>query len=789
MKPSSDVAEQAAALRARIEDANYRYHVLDDPTIADVEYDRLMRELEALEAAHPQLATADSPTRRVGAAPAREFAPVRHQLPMLSLANAFSADEVHDFVRRIEERLGRDAIVFSVEPKFDGLAISLRYEDGRFVQGATRGDGESGEDVSANLRTIKAIPLSLRGQGWPRVLEVRGEVYMPRAGFEAWNERARASNGAIKPLANPRNGAAGSLRQLDARVTARRPLAFYAYALGVVEGGHLPSSHAAVLQRLREWGLPVCSLVGTASGAEGCLDYYARIGRERDTLAFDIDGVVYKVDDLAAQEALGFVGRTPRWAIAHKFPAQEQQTTVEAIDVQIGRTGAATPTARLAPVRVGGVTVTNATLHNADQVTRLDVRVGDTVIVRRAGDVIPEVVRVVPELRPAHTRAWRMPSHCPICGSAIVREEGEAVARCSGELVCAAQRTRNLLHFASRRAMDIDGLGERYIEDLGEFGYVRAVSDLYRLTRADLLEMKRRADERDGTTPETVKAGKVATRWADNLIAAIDHSRRTTLARFLYALGISQVGEATAKALASWFGDLALIRALPWPMFKLVPDIGSTVARAIGAFFEQAGNQQVIDDLLAHGVLIGDAHAPSARLRDGLDLATLLVNLEIPRLTPLRAATLAQCCAPGELLLQAGQAQLDDAGLPAEVGAAFLAWREEPGRRELLRRCLEALASLQQSLRDVVQGAALPLEGRSVVLTGTLATLTREQAKARLEALGAKVAGSVSRRTDFVVAGDAAGSKLDKARELGVEVWDEARLLQYLQQHAAGAGP
>src|SRR3546814_807047 len=485
-----------------------RCHVLDAPESTDLEYDRLMRELEALEAEHPGLATPDSPTQRVGAAPSGAFAQVTHAERMLSLANAFGEDEVLDFERRIEQRLDIADPVFSVEPKFDGLAISLRYEDGVFVQGATRGDGETGEDVTANLRTIRAIPLRLRGDGWPRVLEVRGEVYMPRAGFEKYNEQARASDGKVKPLVNPRNAAAGSLRQLDPRITARRPLAFYAYALGVVEGAAMPARHSEVMARLREWGFPVSSLVGTASGAKGCLAYYGKIGAQRDALPFDIDGVVYKVDDMSAQRELGFVGRTPRWAIAHKFPAQEQTTVVEDIIVNIGHTGAATPAAKLKPVFVGGVTVTNATLHNADQVARLDVRVGDTVIVRRAGDVIPEVVAVVPGMRPPDAAPWAMPAQCPVCGSDIVREEGESVARCTGELSCAAQRTQSVFHFASRRAMDVDGLGERYIEALGEFGQLDSVADLYRLTLDDLLEMKRQADERDGTTPETVTAGK-----------------------------------------------------------------------------------------------------------------------------------------------------------------------------------------------------------------------------------------------------------------------------------------
>ena len=779
---SRDISRRIASLRERIEDANHRYHVLDDPDIPDAEYDKLMRELVELEAAHPELVTPDSPTQRVGAAPSSAFAQVRHEIPMLSLGNAFSETEVEDFVRRVRERLEIDDPLFSVEPKFDGLAISLRYEHGRFVRGATRGDGERGEDVTANLRTIKAVPLKLRGAGWPDVLEVRGEVYMPRAGFEAYNETARASDGRIRPLVNPRNAAAGSLRQLDPRITAKRPLAFYAYALGAVEGGKgMPATHSATLKQLHAWGFPVSALVGTARGAAGCLAYYARIGAKRDALPFDIDGVVYKLDDLAGQRELGFVGRTPRWAIAHKFPAQEQQTTVEAIIVNIGRTGAATPAAKLVPVFVGGVTVTNATLHNADQVARLDVRVGDTVIVRRAGDVIPEVVRVVPELRPARTKPWKMPAHCPICGSDIVREEGEVVARCSGELICAAQRVQAIFHFASRRAMDIDGLGERYIEDLGDLGYVKSVADLYKLTLDDLLEMKRRADERDGTTPETVKAGKVATKWAENLIDAIEHSKRTTLERFLYALGIEHVGESTAKALAHWFGSLARIRHLPWPLLTLVPDIGGEVARAIGHFLEQDGNQRVIDDLLARGVVPGDEHPPSPKLRSVLDAATVLASLAVPKLTAKRAAQLAAHFADADAMLDASEQDLVSAGLPADTAAAFIAWREDDAHRVLLQRCFASLADLHAALGDAPESAAaLPLDGQTVVLTGTLSALTRDEAKAKLEALGAKVAGSVSKRTSFVVAGEAAGSKLDKATELGVEVWDEGKLLKFL---------
>ncbi len=686
------IRERAAALRTQIDDANHRYHVLDKPNIADVEYDRLMRELEALEAAHPQLVTPDSPTQRVGAAPSREFVEVRHVVPMLSLANAFSDEEVAEFANRIEKRLGASDFEFSVEPKFDGLAISLRYENGVFVRGATRGDGETGEDVTPNLRTVKSIPLRLRGSDLPRVLEVRGEVYMPRAGFEKYNAAARASDGKIKVLVNPRNAAAGSLRQLDPRITARRPLAFYAYAIGTVEGAELPPTHSGMLVKFREWGLPVSNLVDTARGVAGCLDYFRRIGAKRDTLPFDIDGVVYKVNELAAQRELGFVGRTPRWAIAHKFPAQEQTTVIEAIDINIGRTGAATPTARLKPVFVGGVTVTNATLHNADQVARLDVRIGDSVIVRRAGDVIPEVVSVVLDQRPQHAQPWQMPVQCPICGSAIVREEGEVVARCSGGLACAAQRVQAIFHFASRRAMDIDGLGERHIEDLSDLGYVRSVADLYTLTLADLLEMKRRADERDGTTPETVKAGKVATKWAENLVAAIDQSKRTTLERFLYALGIADVGEATAKALARYFGSLDALMQVNETELTDVPDVGLIVASHIAVFFAEPHNREAIAALRKAGVQ----------------------------------------------------------------------WQESTPQRE----------------------AKGPLAGKTVVLTGTLSSLTRDEAKEKLEALGAKVAGSVSKKTSFVIAGLEAGSKLDKANDLGIEIWNEAQLLEFLREHA-----
>ena len=689
-------AKRAAELRALIDEANYSYHVLDAPRIADADYDALLRELEALEEAHPDLRTPDSPTLRVGGRASGEFAPVPHDKPMLSLANAFSEQEVRDFVARIASGTGDPEPAFSTEPKLDGLAISLRYEDGVFVRGATRGDGSTGEDVTANLRTIRAIPLRLRGDA-PPLLEVRGEVFMRRAAFEAFNARARARG--ERTLANPRNGAAGSLRQIDSRVTASRPLDFYAYALGAFTGWQPAPRHSGVLAQLRAFGLPVCPEVDTAVGADGLLAYFERIGRSRDGLPYDIDGVVYKLDRLDQQDAMGFVSRAPRWALAHKFPAQEQTTRVEAIDVQVGRTGAITPVARLAPVTVAGVVVTNATLHNADQIARLDVRVGDTVIVRRAGDVIPEVVSVVADERPVDGRGeplhgpFEMPAHCPACGSEVVREDGEVAARCSGGLFCPAQRKQSLIHFASRRAMDIEGLGDRMVEELVDQGIVATVADLYRLRLEDFIEMRRRADERDGTVPEAAKGGKVASKWALNLVEAIDRSRHTTLDRLLFALGIRDVGESTARTLARHFGSLEALVGADEQALLGVPDVGPVVAHRIAAFLAEPHNIEVLEALRAAGVQ----------------------------------------------------------------------WPEGPPRR----------------------AAEGPLAGQTVVLTGALSGLSRDEAGRRLEALGAKVAGSVSKKTSFVVAGEAAGSKLDKAKELGVEVWDEVRLLDFLAGHGA----
>ena len=820
MSPSP--AERAEALRRQIDEAGKAYHERDEQLIPDAEYDRLVRELEALERTHPELAEADSPTQRVGGKASSRFAEVRHAVPMLSLGNAFSDEEVQDFVRRIGERLRRDALYFSAEPKLDGLAISLRYENGRFVQGATRGDGATGEDVSANLRQIEVIPQALAGQGWPEVLEVRGEVYMARADFEAYNAQARLHDG--KVLANPRNAAAGSLRQLDPKMSARRKLSFYAYGTGQVQGGELPPTHSATLAQLRAWGFPVSELCQVVEGSAGLLAYYRDIGERRDGLAFDIDGVVYKLDDRVGQEQMGFVSRAPRWAIAHKFPAQEQTTTVEAIEIQIGRTGAATPVARLNPVAVAGVIVSNATLHNADQIERLDVRVGDTVIVRRAGDVIPEVVSVIADRRPAGTTPWRMPGQCPVCGSEIVREEGEAAWRCSGELSCPAQRKEAIAHFASRRAMDIDGLGGKYIETLVDAGIVRGVADLYRLSRDQLLQLKLVLD---AESPEALAAQiglhlppegsgdylrgilqldgsdegwraralampatfnwntrKIATRWADNLIAAIDASRATTLERLLFALGIEHVGESTAKALASWFGDLELIRHLPWPLFKRVPDIGGEVARSLGHFFEQSGNQDAIDALLQVGqVRIGDTHAPSAKLRDGLDFAQLLVEAEIPGITRLRAEKLTAALPDAAALVDAEPVRFVAAGLPNEVALGLADWLDRDGHAQMLLKADAYRHTLLARAPEQTEQVAGPLDGQTVVLTGTLARMTRDEAKARLEALGAKVSGSVSKKTAFVVAGTEAGSKLAKAGELGIEVWDEDRLVAFLAQH------
>lgn len=670
---------RARELRRLIDEANYRYYVLDAPTLPDSEYDRLLRELQAIEAAHPELATPDSPTQRVGAGPLKSFAQVTHGIPMLSLNNAFSETEVVAFDRRAREGLGREdeQLEYAVEPKFDGLAITLRYENGLFVGGATRGDGYTGEDVSANLRTVRAIPMRLAGADAPSLLEVRGEVLMLRKDFERLNDQARARG--EKTFANPRNAAAGSLRQLDSRITAQRRLSFFAYGVGRVEGGNLPDTHSGIMAWLAGMHFPVAPQRGTAKGVAGLLAFFDELGRGREKLPYDIDGAVYKVNRLADQEALGFVARAPRFALAHKYPAQEELTTVEAIDVQVGRTGALTPVARLKPVFVGGVTVTNATLHNEDEVRRKDVRVGDTVIVRRAGDVIPEVVSILPERRPMKDLVepvhgpFVMPTTCPECGAPVLRLDDEAAARCTNGLACPAQRKQAVIHFASRRAMDVEGLGDKLVEQLVDKGLVATPADIYSLTQEQVAGLERMAEKS-----------------AANLIAAIEASRGRSLARFVFALGIRHVGEQTAKDLARHFGALDALMDADEMALLAVHDVGPVVATSIVAFFKEPHNRAVI-----------------------------------------------------EALGKAG-AWVDGEARPAAV----------PG----------------------------PLAGKTLVLTGTLPTLSRDEAKALIEAAGGKAAGSVSKKTDYVVAGAEAGSKLARAEALGIAILDEAGLLELLKE-------
>jgi len=673
MPVSSAIEQKVEELRNQIRHHNYRYHVLDDPEVPDAEYDRLVRELQALEDEHPELITPDSPTQRVGAQPVAAFGTVEHTIPMLSLDNAFTEDELRDFHRRVTERLEMSVdagLEYAAEPKLDGVAVSLLYEKGLLVRGATRGDGTRGEDVTHNVRTIESIPLRILGQTYPDALEVRGEVFMPREGFHAFNAEALANG--EKTFVNPRNAAAGSLRQKDPRLTAARPLDIYLYSVGFVDGGNLPDRHSEILDRLQEWGFKVCPERRVVLGIDGCLHYYADIGARRDTLAYDIDGVVYKVNRLDLQRELGFVSRAPRWAIAHKFPAEEDVTVVRAVEFQVGRTGALTPVARLEPVFVGGVTVSNATLHNIDELHRKDVRVGDSVIIRRAGDVIPEVVKVLKDRRPKRTRIVRIPDKCPVCDSAVLREEGEAVARCTGGLYCRAQRAERLKHFVSRRALDIDGMGSKLIEQLVAIERIETPADLYSLTQEELVEMERMGEKS-----------------AENLVGAIERSKTTTLSRFLYGLGIREVGEATASALAAHFGRLSGLMAADEESLTAVPDVGPIVASRIHAFFSEPHNLQVIQSLRESGVTWPET----------------------------------------------------DPVAPSEEG---------------------------------------PLFGKTFVLTGTLPTMTRDEAKAKIQAAGGKVTGSVSRKTDYVVFGDNAGSKLTKAQKLEIETIDEAQLQKLL---------
>ncbi|EOW9996953.1 NAD-dependent DNA ligase LigA [Yersinia enterocolitica] len=665
------IIQQINQLRTSLRHHEHLYHVLDAPEIPDAEYDRLMQQLRELEAQHPELITNDSPTQRVGAAPLDAFEQVKHEVPMLSLDNVFDEESYLAFDKRVHDRLKRaDPLTFCCELKLDGLAVSLLYEDGELVRAATRGDGTTGENITANVRTIRAIPLRLQGDKLPRRVEVRGEVFMPLAGFEQLNDEARRKGG--KVFANPRNAAAGSLRQLDPRITAKRPLTFFCYGVGLLEGGELPRSHIQRLMQFKAWGLPVSDRVKLCTGSEQVIAFYRQVEQDRGGLGFDIDGVVIKVDSLDLQEQLGFVARAPRWATAFKFPAQEQITQVREVEFQVGRTGAITPVARLEPVQVAGVIVSNATLHNADEIERLGLRIGDTVIVRRAGDVIPQVVGVVTDQRPQDAKEITFPEHCPVCGSDIERVEGEAVARCTGGLFCAAQRKEALKHFVSRRALDVDGMGDKIIEQLVEKQYVENPADLFTLTAGKLTGLDR-----------------MGPKSAQNLIVALEKAKQTTFARFLYALGIREVGEATAANLAAHFRNLENLRAADIEALKSVPDVGEVVARHVVNFLGEEHNQKVIE-------------------------------------------------------------------------------------------ALEKVITWPEPQQIIVEEIDSPFAGKTVVLTGSLTILSRDEAKDRLAALGAKVSGSVSKKTDLVIAGEAAGSKLAKAQELGITVIDEAEMIRLL---------
>ncbi|WP_153712153.1 NAD-dependent DNA ligase LigA [Eikenella corrodens] len=757
----------------------HEYYTLDAPSVPDAEYDRLYRELEALEAEYPQFRLPESPTQRVGGAVLDGFETVVHAVPMLSLNNAFSPrddetsafdhTEFLAFDERVCKELGVSQVEYAAEPKFDGLAVSLLYQNGILVQAATRGDGTTGENVTENIKTVRNIPLKLHGEKQPALLEVRGEVLMLKADFAALNQRQLEAG--QKPFANPRNAAAGSLRQLDSKITAQRKLHFFAYGIAQLSGAErLPESHMEELALLYELGFSLPEgYFGAYTGAAAVLREYERLAEHRPRLPYEIDGMVVKVNSLAEQQQLGFVSRAPRWAIAHKFPAEEALTTVEAIDVQVGRTGAVTPVARLAPVFVGGVTVTNATLHNQDEVARKDVRVGDTVVVRRAGDVIPEVVRVLLERRPmqpidllgeqmaAKYEPFKLPEICPVCGSAVEREAGEAVARCTGGMLCQAQRAQGLIHFASRKAMDIAGLGDKQIEALVAADVLHSFADIYQLDIAQL---------------QTIKDSKsAATKWAQNILDSIAQSRTPPLARFLFALGIRHVGESTAKQLAAAFGNLDTVRRAPEPILACLPDIGSVVAHAIAHYFRQPAQQKMLDDLLQH--VAPQAAAPSPQTRAHAAPEQWLQRLPNIKLSEKRAAELWQLA--GSL-----HALQTDQALPQE----WQNWRRQPAHAALLQEITAFTEALPESSTDNVSGSLHPenhpIAGKTFVLTGTLPTLKRDQAAALIEAAGGKVSGSVSKKTDFVVAGEAAGSKLEKAQALGVAVLSEEELLGML---------
>ncbi len=783
------IEQQLQSLRDELNTHNYRYYVLDEPQIPDAEYDRLFQQLQRLEQQSPELISADSPTQRVGATPLGSFSQVQHEVPMLSLDNAFNAEDMHEFERRIRDRLGTAApatLEFACEPKLDGIAVSLIYEKGVLVQGATRGDGTTGENITQNVRTIATIPLTLLGEGYPPRLEVRGEIYIPRQQFEALNVAARQRD--EKPFANPRNAAAGSLRQLDSRVTAQRGLEMCAYSVGLVEGGELPAEHIAILQQLQRWGFKINRHMSSADNAEGCLAYYDYLSAERDRLPYEIDGIVFKVNQLSYQQRLGFVARAPRWAIAHKFPAQEELTRVNAIEFQVGRTGAITPVARLEPVFVGGVTVSNATLHNMDEIARLDVRAGDTVVIRRAGDVIPQVVRVLVERRPADSQRVQAPEACPVCGAETERvqlarhsrggkvEQVEGAAwRCVGRLSCNAQLQQAIIHYVSRKAMDIDGLGEKSIELLVDQGLVRSPADLYRLTVEQLVPLEGFAELS-----------------AQKLLDVLDSRKRILLARFIYALGIPDVGEETARVLAKSFGCFSTIRRVSADLLMWLPDIGHEVAQEIVHFFLDPHNATVIDDLLAQGVELEQSGQLAPALVGSVSLAQLLIRLEIPGVAKTSATRLAAHFGTLESLLAADELQLRLVEkLSKKAIASILQASADPDW------CQHALALAQQlrdyqlhwesvpdsSQRDEVQLQSAPLEGQTWALTGTLQQLKRNDAKGYLQALGAKVSSSVSSKTHMLVAGEAAGSKLEKAQALSVPVLTEVELLDLLRQY------
>ena len=778
MTEISDPKQQIEELRSTVNLHNYRYHALDEPTVPDAEYDRLIRQLQALEANFPQFITSDSPTQRVGAKPLAGFNQVQHEAPMLSLDNVFNAQELSDFDHRVKERLGRGVkFSYCCEPKLDGAAVSLLYRDGKLVRGATRGDGNTGEDITHNVRTIPTIPLALIGEGYPRLLEVRGEIYMPRAGFDLFNKRARAND--EKLFVNPRNAAAGSLRMLDAKITAERPLEMYCYSVGVMEGGDLAPNHSGILAQLQGWGFRINNEMRVVDDVEGCLKYHDYLLRRRPDLPYDIDGIVYKVDTISHQQRLGFTAKGPRWAIAHKFPAEEEITTLLDVDFQVGRTGAVTPVARLAPVFVGGVTVSNATLHNRDEIERLGIMINDAVVVRRAGDVIPQIAKVVLERRGSDAIKIAFPDYCPVCGSHVERvkivthsksgrREGVGVAyRCVGRLVCRAQLSQAIIHFASRKALDIDGLGEKIVEQLVIEERLKSPADLYRLQVSDLASLEGFAELS-----------------AKNLVSAIAARRAVPLHKLVFALGIPDVGEETAKVLARVFGSLERIRVAKPELLIQLPDVGREVAGEITEFFADDHNALVLDDLVSVGVCASDECDIAAEYRGGLSFSQLIGSFNISNIGPTSAARVAAHFGTMAALMAAS---IDDLAmiekLSVKAASGLFDYFQCAQNRQYAEQLEQQLLDFRMHWNcEKGQTENLPLSGMTYVVTGTLESMGRDLAKQKLESLGAKVAGSVSKNTHCIVAGSAAGSKLVKAEQLGVTVMDEAMFLTMLAE-------